>query len=130
MLRRPPRSTRTDTLCPYTTLCRSSGPALPDPAAPGDVVVRRVVVEQLDRRAVGFTGLRVLQQLRVEHVAAVERQRQHVAGYRDPMVAGDRRHGAVGGRSAGRNDRLGAGDPGVLRGGTTRVATRVPTTPR
>src|SRR3546814_20525154 len=24
MLRRPPRSTRTDTLCPYTTLCRSS----------------------------------------------------------------------------------------------------------
>src|SRR3546814_10798255 len=23
MIRRPPRSTRTDTLCPYTTLCRS-----------------------------------------------------------------------------------------------------------
>src|SRR3546814_7279713 len=23
MVRRPPRSTRTDTLCPYTTLCRS-----------------------------------------------------------------------------------------------------------
>src|SRR3546814_1225241 len=29
---------------------RHAGPALPDPAAPGDVVVRRVVVEQLDRR--------------------------------------------------------------------------------
>src|SRR3546814_19952767 len=31
MIRRPPRSTRTDTLCPYTTLFRSqdkSGPAL------------------------------------------------------------------------------------------------------
>src|SRR3546814_6963183 len=48
--------------------------------------------------AVGFPGLRVLQQLRVEHVAAVERQRQHVAGDRDPMVAGDRRHGDGGGR--------------------------------
>src|SRR3546814_6400443 len=40
MLRRPPRSTRTDTLFPYTTLCRSSAPIdskliVPkDPAAP------------------------------------------------------------------------------------------------
>src|SRR3546814_7466418 len=25
MIRRPPESTRTDTLCPYTTLCRSDG---------------------------------------------------------------------------------------------------------
>src|SRR3546814_15634890 len=30
MIRRPPRATRTDTLCPYTTLFRS--PALSDPA--------------------------------------------------------------------------------------------------
>src|SRR3546814_14563495 len=34
MIRRPPRSTRTDTLCPYTTLFRSEGehriPAEPD----------------------------------------------------------------------------------------------------
>src|SRR3546814_13103928 len=29
MLRRPPRSTRTDTLCPYATLCRSAGPRCP-----------------------------------------------------------------------------------------------------
>src|SRR3546814_4341508 len=28
MIRRPPRSTRTDTLCPYTTLFRSAGPRL------------------------------------------------------------------------------------------------------
>src|SRR3546814_16126726 len=27
MIRRPPRSTRTDTLCPYTTLFRSADPA-------------------------------------------------------------------------------------------------------
>src|SRR5690606_18416818 len=49
-----------------------ASPALPDPAAAGDVVVRRVGVEQLDRRAAGVAGLRVLQQLRVEDVAAVE----------------------------------------------------------
>src|SRR3546814_13828603 len=30
MLRRPPRSTRTDTLFPYTTLVRSGQPRLPD----------------------------------------------------------------------------------------------------
>src|SRR3546814_1855502 len=28
MIRRPPRSTRTDTLCPYTTLFRSASPLL------------------------------------------------------------------------------------------------------
>src|SRR3546814_3075329 len=32
MLRRPPRSTRTDTLFPYTTLCRSVGAAAAVPA--------------------------------------------------------------------------------------------------
>src|SRR3546814_749199 len=45
MIRRPPRSTRTDTLFPYTTLFRSSGtaadrsqaPVLPKPAWPRDV---------------------------------------------------------------------------------------------
>src|SRR3546814_13940241 len=30
MSRRPPRSTRTDTLCPYTTLFRSTMPGMPD----------------------------------------------------------------------------------------------------
>src|SRR3546814_11670108 len=31
MIRRPPRSTRTDTLCPYTTLFRSETGDRPDP---------------------------------------------------------------------------------------------------
>src|SRR3546814_4712425 len=31
MIRRPPRSTRTDPLFPYTTLFRSRRPAVPDP---------------------------------------------------------------------------------------------------
>src|SRR3546814_6599139 len=34
MIRRPPRSTRTDTLFPYTTLFRSTGPAAPSACAP------------------------------------------------------------------------------------------------
>src|SRR3546814_6144585 len=33
MIRRPPRSTRTDTLFPYTTLFRSSFPSCHDPSA-------------------------------------------------------------------------------------------------
>src|SRR3546814_18167085 len=32
MLRRPPRSTRTDTLFPYTTLCRSGAEIMIDPS--------------------------------------------------------------------------------------------------
>src|SRR3546814_17565981 len=37
MIRRPPRSTRTDTLFPYTTLFRSNGarPTVPAPIVPG-----------------------------------------------------------------------------------------------
>src|SRR3546814_2734197 len=42
MIRRPPRSTRTDTLFPYTTLCRSRRPR-----------ERLVVAEDVDRGAVG-----------------------------------------------------------------------------
>src|SRR3546814_8050699 len=40
MIRRPPRSTRTDTLFPYTTLFRSAivAPARPSPDAPQQVV--------------------------------------------------------------------------------------------
>src|SRR3546814_11630732 len=39
MIRRPPRSTRTDTLCPYTTLVRSSW-SRARRAIPGTLVVR------------------------------------------------------------------------------------------
>src|SRR3546814_7841998 len=35
MIRRPPRSTRTDTLFPYTTLFRSVGPEVAHPAVGG-----------------------------------------------------------------------------------------------
>src|SRR3546814_1263212 len=38
MIRRPPRSTRTDTLFPYTTLFRSDHPAHPDPGHGGHLL--------------------------------------------------------------------------------------------
>src|SRR3546814_6466936 len=38
MIRRPPRSTRTDTLFPYTTLFRSRGPAIPSARTPFNAV--------------------------------------------------------------------------------------------
>src|SRR3546814_5954225 len=50
MVRRPPRSTRTDTLFPYTTLCRSTAAAAEDAAGSGGanmVVDRRVVRDSL-----------------------------------------------------------------------------------
>src|SRR3546814_4398652 len=56
MIRRPPRSTRTDTLFPYTTLFRSSaGIALPAAVAAGSggCIVRR-------RRRGGAFGARLL----------------------------------------------------------------------
>src|SRR3546814_8106257 len=43
MLRRPPRSTRTDTLCPYTTLFRSVRPRLRVPDVPRQHSLRRRV---------------------------------------------------------------------------------------
>src|SRR3546814_9746762 len=56
MFRRPPRSTPTDTLCPYTTLCRSL--ALPHPvvlieeAKPREVARRRPHLARQDIIAV------------------------------------------------------------------------------
>src|SRR3546814_20083058 len=42
MIRRPPRSTRTDTLFPYTTLCRSlAAPASFEPDAPSSAAPHR-----------------------------------------------------------------------------------------
>src|SRR3546814_1287390 len=41
MIRRPPRSTRTDTLFPYTTLFRSAAPAIASTGAAGHSHARR-----------------------------------------------------------------------------------------
>src|SRR3546814_2709144 len=42
MIRRPPRSTRTDTLFPYTTLFRSAESPRAAPVRPGEVPARRL----------------------------------------------------------------------------------------
>src|SRR3546814_16397070 len=50
MIRRPPRSTRTDTLFPYTTLFRSAVERRPPrPVARVDIAVRRGHVQRIDR---------------------------------------------------------------------------------
>src|SRR3546814_18605914 len=48
MIRRPPRSTRTDTLFPYTTLFRSG--------AVGQILLVETVAARLARRRNGFAG--------------------------------------------------------------------------
>src|SRR3546814_12476973 len=47
MIRRPPRSTRTDTLFPYTTLFRSPGPMALGPVLPREIAAA-VTIEELD----------------------------------------------------------------------------------
>src|SRR3546814_9919862 len=101
MIRRPPRSTRTDTHCPYTTLFRSSRPA---PArgprrwtgAPGPpwrrscVAVDEDQLEGPDLQLVAVAQRRLLDPVPVQ-VGAVERpdvaDRVVVAGAEDLGVA-------------------------------------------
>src|SRR3546814_1410005 len=56
MIRRPPRSTRTDTLFPYTTLFRSALRG-PDPAAEGE---RDADVHRRELQALADTNLLVI----------------------------------------------------------------------
>src|SRR3546814_15271715 len=43
MIRRPPRSTRTDTLCPYTTRCRSAH-IVPELTIPTNDLLNRAII--------------------------------------------------------------------------------------
>src|SRR3546814_8969646 len=67
MCRRPPRSTRTDTLFPYTTLFRSVGAV----AREGAWKEALALVEQEQRRAIehGFTQAEVDEQLAIRRTA-------------------------------------------------------------
>src|SRR3546814_6460439 len=56
MRRRPPRSTRTDTLFPYTTLFRSFPSRLLSAFPPGTPVRRLTLDEALQRIAAGVSG--------------------------------------------------------------------------
>src|SRR3546814_6209408 len=72
MTRRPPRSTRTHTPFPYTTLFRSRQAQAPGRDAPQDAGLRRGAEGRCERRRLGraATGLRG----RVPHL---DRQRRH-----------------------------------------------------
>src|SRR3546814_13736117 len=59
MLRRPPRSTRTDTLFPYTTLVRSMDDAGPGDAADARKPARAMVEQGVDQRAIQIAAGRV-----------------------------------------------------------------------
>src|SRR3546814_6139471 len=59
MIRRPPRSTRTDTLFPYTTLFRSCAPPATERASSGDAgAARRTVHDAVPARRAGARALR------------------------------------------------------------------------
>src|SRR3546814_18083556 len=81
MIRRPPRSTRTDTLFPYTTLFRSDEPA-PDRPIFGAVQPRAHIFD-----AAAQTG-EVLAQ---NHIMAPRRANAVVAGIVDQRIAKGRR---------------------------------------
>src|SRR3546814_7683757 len=65
MSRRPPRSTRTDTLFPYATLFRSPGPASgigsrrPGDAGEGDALVLQILGLRVGRLAIDVATLRL-----------------------------------------------------------------------
>src|SRR3546814_20667023 len=80
MIRRPPRSTRTDTLFPYTTLFRSPNPEFPIPARPMPSIL---LVE--DETAIADT---VLYALRAEGFEA----RHCLTGKESMRAAGERVH--------------------------------------
>src|SRR3546814_11674808 len=90
MIRRPPRSTRTDTLLPYTTLCRSDRVAL--------AIDRRPEAERLRQRAIVIERRRLDEQRaspRDGDIACRRRQQPggdaHEARLADAVGAGDER---------------------------------------
>src|SRR3546814_18078320 len=85
MIRRPPRSTRTDTLFPYTTLCRSAEAAEPGP-------ILTVLAVALDREH----GVDAVCLAQVEIILAVIGRHMDEAG---AAVGGDEIAGEEGARA-------------------------------
>src|SRR3546814_17972388 len=88
MIRRPPRSTRTDTLFPYTTLCRS---AFMHEAVADLQLALRVKLRHA-RRGAGAAGAAVDRLVGVEHgVAGIGFRPGRLAGPQDVADAADGR---------------------------------------
>src|SRR3546814_19682966 len=78
MIRRPPRSTRTDTLFPYTTLFRSRALYQSDNAASGFAVRSYLAALQPRARAPGMQGIGIaIAMRRATPAAAEDRLRQN-----------------------------------------------------
>src|SRR3546814_5195158 len=78
MIRRPPRSTRTDTLFPYTTLFRSVGPDLQQALA--DSGLAQVLQVDAERLAVGELGVVLALQREVgKELDDVARSEEHTS---------------------------------------------------
>src|SRR3546814_12370821 len=98
MIRRPPRSTRTDTLFPYTTLFRSSGTERP--CQPGDIALLAPTgaelwryEEALERRGIPVAtqaGKGLFRRQVTQDLIALTRV---LADRRDPLAPGDLLHG-------------------------------------
>src|SRR3546814_919466 len=101
MIRRPPRSTRTDTLFPYTTLFRSGGLALGAPLDCG-----------LDLRLEATEGLDQLPLVDHRHVQHLDQQT--VAGHRQYLGA-DGQATTTAPRMLSGEPRLRAGDAAVFQ---------------
>src|SRR3546814_4358112 len=82
MIRRPPRSTRTDTLFPYTTLFRSATHSADIELLPGTRMTD--FIEESDRLLLERSGLNSFDALRAEQLEAVdepniERSEEHTS---------------------------------------------------
>src|SRR3546814_2408449 len=85
MIRRPPRSTRTDTLCPDTTLFRSGSANLDEAAGPRNAVAQ---ISALVLRA-ELAGLsRELPLLEVESTGAADNTSQAITPIDNPVLSG------------------------------------------
>src|SRR3546814_21131987 len=107
MIRRPPRSTRTDTLFPYTTLFRSAhrrelrhfigrGVLVLDVEAPGDALaplgaglVAEASIDSVEQdarayRIIVLDAVDNARRDRARHCAVVDRRRAHPAPHRRP----------------------------------------------
>src|SRR3546814_8724115 len=146
MIRRPPRSTRTDTIFPYTTLFRSRRQRLPDQPAHGSGT-RGLRAQELRRRRDGHQPAFGVGLLHPRHRRLRRRPQSGGALRRSPrrpaLAAGDRsrpqRPGGLGRRIlppgrrpwpvSGRHAQARQGLPGRIppAGRTARAAGRVPT---
>src|SRR3546814_19085341 len=112
MLRRPPRSTRTDTLFPYTTLFRSCGnlcaDVRPRPRRSGQLLDRTGEVARLDQAA-RDRGRLVVRRAGFPYLVATRRHAQRRRQLPKPPSGKERRDRKSGGEGKRGSVRVGLG---------------------